>query len=569
MPLDPTVPSFPFPSARRHSPTISSASNTSNTATASSYLTSSAINTPPSRDSPEPIHTDNVNVNVIKRKKAVSFHPGGDKGLSTTTSFGKGWMSTILTPPAEHEGRLRVDCPVRTRSPSVPNLPSQMARGQGADQLAAGFGQLGLSQADFNKYYSPAPTLHHQPSISSFGHPHTPLLSPSQYNPGLFADQISQPSQHSLSHHQSVPNLPHEYGTGWSTQHGIIQEHEESGLVRAAAGLGKRSRSLSSVAGTGQRRNVWIPNIVATWTEEYVKDLASDYGHVLSVKIGHRDIRDGSTVEHPIPAQFCRSHAFVLFQQPEEAAEFILAVKANGAHCEYAKEDFQTEWKSREDPNSSNLYVQGLCLDDTEEAIARLFAPFGRIVTMKILVDDQGRRRGPVLARMQSRPQAEDAIKQLNGRYYARSGEKLQVRVADSDQQKDLKKRASYQGKSALVTPGQQLWSNDFEPVEDHRSLHYRAFLEEELRKVESTLGPRVRTPSYTQVHMPSPALDRRTSQPRMFPTPSHGIAPSTTFPGPSHSVSSSRDLPASQSHLLSSLHYARSSPELGNHRRF
>jgi hypothetical protein len=77
------------------------------------------------------------------------------------------------------------------------------------------------------------------------------------------------------------------------------------------------------------------------------------------------------------------------FEKPEQAADFIAHLRLTGQHCEYAKvstctrvhgvswlkpsqEDFQTEWKSRENKESSNLYIQGIPLDMEAEVSKEL-----------------------------------------------------------------------------------------------------------------------------------------------------------------------------------------------------
>lgn len=80
-----------------------------------------------------------------------------------------------------------------------------------------------------------------------------------------------------------------------------------------------------------------------------------------------------------------------------------------------AQEDWQTEYKAREDTTSSNVYIVGLPLNWGKDVSSSVPSPsqrqltlqevedymtqFGRVASLRLLEDKEGNRRGPVLVR--------------------------------------------------------------------------------------------------------------------------------------------------------------------------
>ncbi|WVR04633.1 hypothetical protein IAU60_001644 [Kwoniella sp. DSM 27419] len=187
------------------------------------------------------------------------------------------------------------------------------------------------------------------------------------------------------------------------------------------------SKSMPAMPAVGEGRNVFVHRVPDTLTEGQLRAYAAEFGDVVSVKV---------------PAHTNKPHGFVMFKRSEQAQRFIAELQSREIDCEFGKEDYQVHTKALEDPNSANLYIAGLPTNIPYDEIAALISP-AKICSWKPLVDEIGNRRGPIMARLQTRPQAEDVIRRLNGKYYPGMSERLQVRIADSDEQKHYKRQQS------------------------------------------------------------------------------------------------------------------------------
>lgn len=106
---------------------------------------------------------------------------------------------------------------------------------------------------------------------------------------------------------------------------------------------------------------------------------------------------------------------------------FMSEAQRLGLECQHAKETPHLKQKALEDPQSSNLYVAEIPLDATDEVrplrgvalmahqqeMRELFHP-GIISSLRFLTDDMGNRRGTAMVRLQSRAQAEEAIRNVS-----------------------------------------------------------------------------------------------------------------------------------------------------------
>ncbi|ORX33897.1 hypothetical protein BD324DRAFT_610286 [Kockovaella imperatae] len=229
-----------------------------------------------------------------------------------------------------------------------------------------------------------------------------------------------------LLHHVSTPNIPlsHRRSIG-QVRFQLPREDEED--ERQEFELERLTRkSSSSLTHVSAGRNVYIHSVPADYTETSLTEYASRFGKAVQARckpVG--EPRDNVPVRQ--------------FEQREEAEAFLRALQSRGITSAFGKDDYQLEHKAREDRESSNLYINGLPLTTTEEQLKRLLAPYGTVASFKFLTDNEGIRRGPCMARLLSRPQADAAVQALNNVSIG-SGRVLQVRIADSKDQKELKR---------------------------------------------------------------------------------------------------------------------------------
>ncbi|OCF45881.1 hypothetical protein I317_00369 [Kwoniella heveanensis CBS 569] len=560
--LTPSSPPFVFP---RSSPTFTSRSDTNtNTSTPSSF---SLLGSPSS--SLSTAHSLTPTGSSQYREKgdlfpslstlATSVAPAT---ITTTTSFnsssptkakpfGAGWKSTSTNfssmreinpflPAARHQEDARI---ARARSPGPRILPSQ-------DESAPSFRKMESATTRDLFPINTSPSIPHEFELYTPTSPHSqgylPFGATHQYPyPISPTDSITDSSLHrhpsistidielddhgtpfpvypssstGLLHHQSVPNLPFQQGlsrrpSGMSVRFkeevpDVPQGIENDGIPRGLrrmpgfnfGQLGgpknklSSSRSMPVIQMVGEGRNVFIHRVNANLTEDDLRDYASEFGDVVSVKI---------------PARTTKPHAFVMFKKPEQAQRFIVHLKMGNVECEFGKANYQVQNKALEDPNSANLYVAGLPVTMTYEELADLLAP-GKICSWKPLVDEAGNRRGPVMARLQTRPQAEDVIRRLNGKYYPGMSEKLQVRIADSDEQKHFKRQ-------------QNVWRERVPPAERNRDIVNSKPLWNQHEAEQDEIPDLLNTREYLASQLE--AIDQKLSRTAISPRAGHSIA--------------------------------------------
>ncbi|WRT64762.1 uncharacterized protein IL334_001696 [Kwoniella shivajii] len=510
--LSPSSPPFLFP---KSSPTLTSSSDSaSGTLLSSTYVesTSTLSSTAPS----DKLKLDN-------QRQGKDVFPSS---ITTTTakSFGAGWKSS---------------------SPFVSQLSSRNnndASRHLAFENDPFHSQTRSSDLPMSYQVNPTPFLHrintttHElphdfelytpTSPNSVGHPFSPYpITPNDeiyhhHRPSVSSIDIelednpsyyihTHPDTNALNHHQSVPNLPYvrqglaRRPSGVSvrfTDKDISTQDFDQNDIASQRGLrrmpgfnfgqiGARTKLMSSksmpiIPMVGEGRNVFIHCVDNDLSEEDLRVYASEFGEVVSVKI---------------PARTTRPHAFVMFKKPDQASSFIMHLKVRNIECEFGKEDYQVKNKALEDPNSANLYISGLPTSLTYDELAEILLP-GKVCSWKPLVDEAGNRRGPIMARLQTRVQANDVIRKLNGRYYQGMSERLQVRIADSDEQKHFKRhQSSWSERSNGISLMDQLNHTSLIPehaialmnedAEDVELIHTRDYLATQLEAIEHQLA--------------------------------------------------------------------------------
>uniref|UniRef100_A0A8C5RDG3 Polyadenylate-binding protein n=1 Tax=Laticauda laticaudata TaxID=8630 RepID=A0A8C5RDG3_LATLA len=165
--------------------------------------------------------------------------------------------------------------------------------------------------------------------------------------------------------------------------------------------------------------NVYIKNFGDEIDDERLKDLFSNYGKTLSVKV----MTD--------PAGKSKGFGFVSFEKHEEASKAVEEMNGKDINGKIVfvgraqkKVERQAELKRRFEQlkqerisryQGVNLYIKNL--DDTidDEKLRKEFSPFGSITSAKVMLED-GRSKGFGFVCFSSPEEATKAVTEMNGR---------------------------------------------------------------------------------------------------------------------------------------------------------
>ncbi|KAJ2775637.1 hypothetical protein H4R18_005962 [Coemansia javaensis] len=188
-------------------------------------------------------------------------------------------------------------------------------------------------------------------------------------------------------------------------------------------------------------RNVYIRSLPEDCDDAALEALAAPYGAIESSK----SIMDEATGK-------CKGYGFVMYQTEDQAAHAIAALNAMGLHSSLARDSLKSKLKRLQDRNSTNVYVANLPADMDEARLVELLRPH-RVVSAKILRDSAtGQHRSVGFARMEDRESAMAAIELLKGMVLPNAPAPLSPRIADSADQKRLKRLFGVAGPPRLPT---------------------------------------------------------------------------------------------------------------------
>jgi len=184
-------------------------------------------------------------------------------------------------------------------------------------------------------------------------------------------------------------------------------------------GAGPRSQSPSSVSGGEiplSKTNLYIRGLQPNTTDRDLANLCQGFGKIISTKA----IIDQET-------QACKGYGFVDFES-SQAAEYAVS--------EQQSKGYQAQMAKQQERDITNLYVANLPVHVTETDLEAMFAPFGAVVSTRILRDQHGISRGVGFARMESRDKCQAIIQAFNGKLLPRHSEFLTVKFADGGNKK-------------------------------------------------------------------------------------------------------------------------------------
>ncbi|KAI9226188.1 MAG: hypothetical protein DHS80DRAFT_19129 [Piptocephalis tieghemiana] len=173
--------------------------------------------------------------------------------------------------------------------------------------------------------------------------------------------------------------------------------------------------------------NVYIRGLPPSMSDAKLVQMCLPYGRIISSK----SIIEAKTGE-------CKGFGFVMYATEAEARSSIQGLSSQGYQASFAKESFSTRLKNLQDPQSTNIYMSNLPLDTDEPKIEELFKPY-KVVSCRVLRDNNNQSRGVGFARLCDRESALAVIQKFNGFTLSGAALPLQVRFADSIAQKKLK----------------------------------------------------------------------------------------------------------------------------------
>ncbi|KAI1142373.1 hypothetical protein F5Y05DRAFT_409519 [Hypoxylon sp. FL0543] len=176
-------------------------------------------------------------------------------------------------------------------------------------------------------------------------------------------------------------------------------------------------------------RNVYIRGFHPTTDDALLLKYAERFGTVETSKA----IIDSSTGA-------CKGFGFAKFRTMRESENCIRGFYRRGYEVGFARESFNSRLRSEADPETTNLYLSNLPKDFRELEIGTLFVDY-LVLSSKVLEDPVTHvSRGVGFARFESREVCDQVIKQFQGIRLGHEGMQLQIRYADSDAQKELKR---------------------------------------------------------------------------------------------------------------------------------
>ncbi|CAJ0834836.1 12661_t:CDS:2 [Entrophospora sp. SA101] len=278
------------------------------------------------------------------------------------------------------------------------------------------------------------------PQVGPTGIIHSPPMHPYLYTPqspyGVHALHTLSPT---LSHtSSSAPNSPPpQYlpGPGVPSPKVGPLNSSRSSTNRSQPNYNYvRRNSASQQASNGpnfsnptRTTNIYIRGLPPTTTDDSLHTTCSVYGNITSSK-AIIDQKQGD----------CKGYGFVMYETEDQAKHAIEQLTRLGLQVSFAKESFSTRLKNLQDLASTNIYLSNLPLDMKEQQLEEIFSPY-KVVSNRILRDQNGTSRGVGFARMEDRDSALEIIKKFNGYQLPGASLPLQVRFADSLAQKKLK----------------------------------------------------------------------------------------------------------------------------------
>lgn len=202
--------------------------------------------------------------------------------------------------------------------------------------------------------------------------------------------------------------------------------------------------------------NVFIKNLDKSIDNKAMYDTFSAFGNILSCKVAQDSFNNGDS----------KGYGFVHFET-EEAANNAIA-KVNGMLLN-GKKVFVGRFIPRKEREQelgekakkfTNVFIKNLSEDVNEEELTKLFAKYGKITSLKLMTDEEGKSKGFGFVSFEEADQAEAACNELDGmelngkKLYAGRAQKKAERHAELKRRHEIMKMErlnKYQGVNLFI----------------------------------------------------------------------------------------------------------------------
>ncbi|EDW06899.2 uncharacterized protein Dmoj_GI15436 [Drosophila mojavensis] len=208
-------------------------------------------------------------------------------------------------------------------------------------------------------------------------------------------------------------------------QQQVVQQQQQQQVQQAVVAQVQQANTNGNSGGaqngsngsTETRTNLIVNYLPQTMTEDEIRSLFSSVGEIESVKL----IRDKSQVyidplnpQAPSKGQSL-GYGFVNYVRPQDAEQAVNVL--NGLRLQNKTIKVSFARPSSDAIKGANLYVSGLPKTMTQQELEAIFAPFGAIITSRILQNagNDTQTKGVGFIRFDKREEATRAIIALNG----------------------------------------------------------------------------------------------------------------------------------------------------------
>ncbi|MCJ1234459.1 hypothetical protein MMC14_002420 [Varicellaria rhodocarpa] len=189
-------------------------------------------------------------------------------------------------------------------------------------------------------------------------------------------------------------------------------------------GRGTLDKSLINQMNT---TNVYIRGLLPDTTDDMLKNYGGRFGDIISAK---------SMVDQH--TQLCKGFGFIKYHNFVDGENCIRGFFHWGYEAKWARVSHNEKLKNLGDPENTNLYVSNLPADLNEAGLDAIFIGY-QVLSKKVLRDPQGLSRGVGFARFATPEICETVIEQFSDTPIGDKGLKLNIRYADTEDQKKLK----------------------------------------------------------------------------------------------------------------------------------